>query len=113
MTTIYATEASDDTIAVNTGLVKGPHLTYKLRNGFKIGLNSGKAPLSMAEIETKVQAAALKEAATYTRFGDLAETKEAVQSAVMWQLIWNPLEAGPVEIPPPPHFYNRESSREH
>ena len=31
----------------------------------------------------------------YTKYGALAATKRAVQSAVMWQVIYNPLEAGP------------------
>ena len=31
----------------------------------------------------------------YAKYGDLAQTKAAVQSAVMWQVISNPLEQGP------------------
>ena len=34
-----------------------------------------------------LEAARSKEEARYTRYGELAETKRAVQSAVMWQLM--------------------------
>ena len=45
------------------------------------------AAKSLAEISATLEAARSKEEARYTRYGELAETKRAVQSAVMWQLM--------------------------
>ena len=72
-----------------------PHLTFKLAPGGKVGFSSGLQPKTLAEIEAVLDAARRAEEATHTRFGSLAETKVAVQCAVMWQLIYSPLEAGP------------------
>ena len=36
------------------------------------------------------------DACSYTRYGALADVASAVQSAVMWQLIYNPIEQGPL-----------------
>jgi hypothetical protein len=49
----------------------------------------------LAEITTTLAAARAAEQSTYSKYGELAETKTAVQSAVMWQVVFNPLEAGP------------------
>ena len=95
VTHVHATAPTNQTIPINTNLITGPHLTYNLHAGFAIGFNSGKNPIPLTQIRAKLDSARRTEAATYDKFGQLAETKEAVQSAVMWQLIWNPLEAGP------------------
>ena len=82
----------------------GQALAYKLSDTFKLGLSSypssenqaSTTKQTLAQITATLAAAKAKEKASYATFGALAETKAAVQSAVMWQLIYNPIEAGPL-----------------
>jgi hypothetical protein len=104
--TVYATQPSAllrPGGLADSALTSHPHLAFQLSNGFKLGLSSATATgrgaegggRTLAAIEATLAAAREAELATYSRFGRLAETKAAVQAAVMWQLIYNPLEQGP------------------
>ena len=50
---------------------------------------------NLSRIKEAVDAARASELAASAEWGDLADTKIAVQAAVMWNLIYNPAEAGP------------------
>ena len=78
------------------GLGLQPHLAYKLSAGFKVGLSTGgEGSTTLAKITATLTGLKNAELATYSKYGKLAGTKSAVQSAVMWQTVWNPLEQGP------------------
>jgi len=76
--------------------VSQPHLKFQLKEGFSLSLNSGPAPKPLAEVEALLNKAKMAEEERISVYGDLKETKSAVQSAVMWQVISNPLEQGPL-----------------
>ena len=102
-TTVYSTAVADSSLVINNSLTStngAAHLIYPLSHGSKIGFyspaNSSVARAkSLAEITATLAAARAAEQSTYSKYGELAETKAAVQSAVMWQVVFNPLEAGP------------------
>jgi len=52
--------------------------------------------MSTADLTTLINAAKKTEYARYAKFGNLSETKMAVQAATMWNLIFNPVENGPL-----------------
>ena len=73
-----------------------PHLAYDLgAENFTLGLNSGEKALSLADINARLLAAYRAEHARYAKYGASAGVKMAVQAAVMWQTIHNPMEQGP------------------
>ena len=86
-TLIHSTQPGDRTISLNHSIAAEPHLTFQLGPRFRLGLNDGDTSKSLAEISATLDVARQKEEARYTRFGALAETKRAVQSAVMWQFM--------------------------
>ena len=87
-TVVHSTQPSDSIASLNHSITAQPHLAFRLGGpGFRLGLNDGAAAKSLAEISATLEAARGKEEARYTRYGELAETKRAVQSAVMWQLM--------------------------
>lgn len=94
-TTVFSTLSSDATLNISPEVAAQPHLAFRLSSGFRLGLNSGDTPLPLATIAAMIDAAAETEMSRYTKYGALAETKEAVQAAVMWQAIYNPIEQGP------------------
>ena len=102
-TTVYSTAIADSSLVINNSLTStsgAAHLIYPLAHGSKIGFyspadGSAARAKSLAEITTTLAAARAAEQSTYSKYGELAETKTAVQSAVMWQVVFNPLEAGP------------------
>jgi hypothetical protein len=59
-----------------------------------VGLSSVEGD-DLAAIQSKLAAARSKEETSYTEFGVLAETRAAVQAAVLWNLVYSPLEYGP------------------
>ncbi len=101
-TTVYSTALSDSNVTINNSLTSttgAAHLVLPLSHGAKIGFyspaNTSATPIkSLAEITSTLATARTAEQNTYAKYGELAETKSAVQSAVMWQVVFNPLEAG-------------------
>jgi hypothetical protein len=93
-TTVHSTastEAANLTLPTNQPAITAqPHLAFQLRAGFKVGFNSGAAPKTLAAVVATLEAARKVEEAKYIKYGKLAGTKRAVQSAVMWQTIFNP-----------------------
>lgn len=75
-----------------------PHLAIPLRGGAGDGsvalASDGRR--SVAAVRASLEAAWQAEQARYSKFGDLAETKMAVQAGVMWSVVYNPFELGPV-----------------
>lgn len=53
------------------------------------------APPTAAAIAKVIAAARAKEFARYSKYGELADVKEAVQAATMWNYIYTPAEYGP------------------
>ena len=95
-TEVHSTSASDHDVVLNATIAATAHLAYKLGAGLKVGLSTGgKGDTTLAEITARLAELRTAELATYTKYGKMARTKSAVQSAVMWQTVWNPLEQGP------------------
>ena len=90
---VRATRSADAGVPLPPQVAARPHLAFRLAPGARIGLSTAGLPLDA--IAQKLGAARTRELASYARFGDLAEVKQAVQTAMMWQTVWNPLEAGP------------------
>ena len=90
---VRATRSADAGAPLPPQVAARPHLAFRLAPGARIGLSTAGLPLDA--IAQKLGAARTRELASYARFGDLAEVKQAVQTAMMWQTVWNPLEAGP------------------
>ena len=87
------------------------HMAVGLGNG-AVGMQEDAAGKPTAASIGKVVAAARKkEYASYEKYGALADVKEAVQAATMWNYIYTPAEYGPVRN----QFigFHRESAREH
>jgi hypothetical protein len=94
-TTVHSTASNDAGLAISPAVAAQPHLAIKLSSGYRLGLNSGDAPLSLETIAARLEAAEAVEMSRCAQYGALAEAKEAVQAAVMWQTIYNPIEQGP------------------
>ena len=93
-TTVHSTRRADK-VPLKLSVAAAPHLAFCLTAGFRLGLNSGDTPLSLEAIVAALAARRDRELGTYAKYGALAETKMVVQAAVMWQTIYNPIEAGP------------------
>lgn len=103
--TVHATQPSAAALMADGGLDRTiaaqPHLAFQLSPDFVVGFsssagNSSSGGRTLAQIQTALAAARRRELSSYGRFGALSETKRAVQSSVMWQVIYNPLEQGPL-----------------
>ena len=70
-----------------------PHLAVSLASG-ALGLSSDPAVKTDAALLAKLQAAEDVEMKSYAAFGALAETKAAIQAAVMWLTVYCPIEQG-------------------
>ena len=108
--TVVSSRPGNGSIPLNasgggSAALREPHLAFALGQG-SVGLSSGggaaaattataTAGPTLESILAALAAARAAEEARYVRFGALAQTKAAVQAAVMWQMIWNPLETGP------------------
>ena len=54
------------------------------------------ARCDLADVSRSLAAARKKEVASYSRYGEeLSERLEAMQSVLMWNILWSPSEAGP------------------
>ena len=97
-TVVFSSRPSNGSLPLNvsgTAALREPHLAFALEQG-GVGLSSGAdGPEPLADIVAALAAALVEEKARYAPFGALAPTKAAVQAAVMWQVVWNPLETGP------------------
>ena len=74
-----------------TGQVQGHSLIIPLSNG-PVAISS--RAQSLEAITAMLARARAVELATYAAYGALADVKEAVQAAVMWNLIYTPAEQG-------------------
>lgn len=99
---LHASRPSDCSISLPPSAPVGPRLVFRLGGdapavGLYAAAPGSSAPgLPLEAIKHKLDLARAAEMARYTAYGQLAETKLAVQAAVMWQTIWNPLEQGPL-----------------
>jgi len=72
------------------------HVAFSFGAG-AVGLREGDgAPPSLQEVRQHVQAMRDAELDRYKAYGDLADVKEAVQAATLWNYIYHPAEYGPV-----------------
>eukprot|EP01052_Picozoa_sp_SAG31_P053094 SAG31_NODE_13443_length_869_cov_0.918182_1_plen_244_part_10 len=72
-----------------------PHIAVSL-SGESMGLSSDPTVTTDDALRRKLQAAERTELDRYRVFGPLAETKAAVQAAVMWLTVFCPVERGPL-----------------
>lgn len=94
-----------DNITIANPSVMGPsieQLAFGLGNG-PVGIQekmidqvSGSRRPTIDEIEAIIAKARAKEYARYAAYGHLADVKEAVQAATMWNYIYTPAEYGPI-----------------
>lgn len=94
-TTLYnAAAAESSNFSLPAEIDALPHVVgYLDKTGF--GLSSGN-PMSVQEIASAMSSLRRQELRKYEQYGELAETKKAVQAAVMWTSIYNPIERGPI-----------------
>jgi hypothetical protein len=92
---LSSTVAHNESLPLPLDLQQDPHLALALAGNTSIGLST-KGQLSFGQIAVLLEQARLRELATYAKFGSLAETKMAVQAAVMWTSVYNPIEHGPM-----------------
>ena len=71
-----------------------PRLAFTLGAG-AVGLREGSGSVTLSEMRRAVGAAAARERARYAKYGALAEVKEALQAATLWNYIYSPAEYGP------------------
>jgi hypothetical protein len=72
-----------------------PHVGVRLADTAEVALSSG-APLTYAAVVSKLAGARAVEESRYAAYGELAQLKQVVQAGVMWNVIYNPLELGPI-----------------
>ena len=73
-----------------------PHLAVSLAGDGVLALSSDPAVSTDEALLGRLQAAEGAENKRYAAFGSLSETKAAVQAAVMWLTVYNPIEQGPL-----------------
>jgi len=94
-TTVKATAAATQQLSLPHSITSAPHAAFSLGAG-AVGLveTAFEAP-TVAAVSQDVEAAKKAELARYAKFGDLADVKEAIQAATMWNYIYSPAEYGP------------------
>jgi hypothetical protein len=91
--TLHATSPSVDTLELHPAASAGPaELTFALGKGG--GLSTKPNP-KFSDIVSHMTAAHTAVHAKHEKYGDLSEVANAVQSAVMWCLLYVPSELGP------------------
>ena len=73
-----------------------PHLAVSLAGDGVLALSSDPEVSTDNALLGQLQAAEAAENKRYAAFGPLSETKAAVQAAVMWLTVYNPIEQGPL-----------------
>eukprot|EP00656_Telonema_subtile_P004654 TRINITY_DN12117_c0_g1_i3.p1 TRINITY_DN12117_c0_g1~~TRINITY_DN12117_c0_g1_i3.p1 ORF type:complete len:517 (-),score=119.06 TRINITY_DN12117_c0_g1_i3:216-1766(-) len=73
---------------INVGGDNPVFLSWQLSSD-GVGLSSG-GQQSLGQIRSTIEAARVKEMASYAKYGDVAEAKEASQAGMMWNLQWSP-----------------------
>ena len=95
MVTISSVEAS-----LPAAVAGAPHIALRLGgtpSNASAGISSiGATDASVDALRKTLGARRETELGRYAQFGELAEVKEAVQGATMWNLVYTPAEAGPL-----------------
>ena len=94
--TLHVSAASDvPAAALPANLASQSHVAVSLARTPHVALSSG-MPLRYDEVVLRLGGAREAERARYAPYGDFAELKQLVQAAVMWNVIYTPLERGPI-----------------
>ena len=94
-TTAYMTAQSKTTsLPLPEKITSQAYLAALLDRG-AVAVNTG-LPQSIADTTQQLLRARYIELKTYQNYGSLAGEKEAMQAAIMWNLIYTPAEAGPL-----------------
>lgn len=93
---LFSPHGLSETILYTTaaGQIESGALSISLGGG-AIGISSN-TQQSLAAIQSSIQAALTTEMKVYEQYGELADVKMAVQASVAWNLVYVPVEYGPI-----------------
>ena len=100
--TLSASGATDVSVEASlpAAVAGAPHIALRLGgtpSNASAGISSiGATDASVDALRKTLGARRETELGRYAQFGELAEVKEAVQGATMWNLVYTPAEAGPL-----------------
>lgn len=92
--TLHSTVVPQSSLPLPPNVRGLPHLAIPISN-VSIGFSTTRA-ITTSAVAALINTARETELARYQVYGKLAETKSAVQAAVMWTSVYNPIEQGPL-----------------